>query len=57
VESLDLSGVGEVTGLNHLQGNEPNQLGLSGFVDHTHAAARDFTQQFRELETTKESRG
>jgi hypothetical protein len=54
-EALDLGGTGQLTGQDHLHRDRPVQTDLPGLIDHTHAPARDFFQQFIVPEATDRS--
>ena len=46
VETLDVFFSGQLAGRNHLQRDDTTKIHLSGFVDNSHSAARNFFDQF-----------
>ena len=52
LEPLHVSGRGQLSGQDHLEGNQPLQLDLPRLVHHAHAAACDLLQQLVFAEVT-----
>ena len=55
-EPADIFRAGKLAGGKYLDGDNPAQAALAGFVDHPHAAARDFLDQLIVAESAQEER-